>query len=828
MNIISKTALSNFRKNKSRNILIGVAILLTSLLLTIVPTAVAGMLNVQFQAVNKVYPTFHAMYRNVDLKNVQKILEDENMEKVGLRKAPAYIVCENEAISASIVSIDENVAELFKWQLEAGTFPRKGNEIVVSQGLLDAMDIKGNIGDTITIPFQPVKRNGLGAMESKKFLITGITPTTEEMQNNGVYSALVSDAFVKEILSEEEQVCRVYVRLNGTEGKITDSIEAEVEEIGSEYGIKKEDIVTNSEYLMANYVDPALYSGIAIIMAVIVLAGILTIYSIYYVSMLDRVQEYGRLRAIGATRRQIRSLVFREGFAVAAIAVPAGILLGIVCAILLVRGIIQSGIQVDNYLTEEMDLILRNHEASLIKPWILCLAAVVSFAAVYVSLLRPMKIACKISPVEAIRYQGKETKNKKKKRKGYKEINVGKLTETNLSRNKKRTAMTIFTLGATGILFIVVATILSCMNPSTIAEQQIQEDIRVSLDSWEGDEMHPEREIQKIQQSNPLTDELKERLEQIPGVKSVEEELYVRAECPDVKEEDGEALQAGIDGINEKAMEKLEKYLVEGSLEEESLKNGTGIIISDRMSKIFPEKEWKAGDKVHLNFTDGENTVEKEFEIAAIVDAPYSLAGYYFTMPSGTLQSFCQTNLREAFEIEVESGKEDAAAEAVEELIANQEFLEINTWKAMYSLAEKEIGYMVYGCYGMLFVFGLIGILNLINTMVNSVYVRRRELGMLQAIGMSGNQMLKMLQMEGLFYTVGTVAMALGIGSLAGYGAFLWAKANSIMAIQTYHYPVKPAIVLVIVVLAVQLLITSLVSRNLKKVSLIERIRFAE
>ena len=236
------------------------------------------------------------MYRNVDLKNVQKILEAENMEKVGLRKDPAYIVCENEAISASIVSIDENVAELFKWQLEAGTFPRKGNEIVVSQGLLDAMDIKGNIGDTITIPFQPAKRNGLGAMESKKFLITGITPTTEEMQNNGVYSALVSDAFVKEILSEEEQVCRVYVCLNGTEGKITDSIEAEVEEIGSEYGIKKEDIVTNSEYLMANYVDPALYSGIAIIMAVIVLAGILTIYSIYYVSMLDRVQEYGRLR----------------------------------------------------------------------------------------------------------------------------------------------------------------------------------------------------------------------------------------------------------------------------------------------------------------------------------------------------------------------------------------------------------------------------------------------------------------------------------------------------------------------------------------------------
>ena len=29
-----------------------------------------------------------------------------------------------------------------------------------------------------------------------------------------------------------------------------------------------------------------------------------------------------------------------------------------------------------------------------------------------------------------------------------------------------------------------------------------------------------------------------------------------------------------------------------------------------------------------------------------------------------------------------------------------------------------------------------------------------------------------MMQMEGLFYTAGTLAVALGIGSLAGYGRF--------------------------------------------------------
>lgn len=151
----------------------------------------------------------------------------------------------------------------------------------------------------------------------------------------------------------------------------------------------------------------------------------------------------------------------------------------------------------------------------------------------------------------------------------------------------------------------------------------------------------------------------------------------------------------------------------------------------------------------------------------------------------------------------------------------------MDTYKKQYDIAETAIGYMRYGCYGILFVFGLIGILNLINTMINSVYVRRKELGMLQAIGMSERQTVNMLQMEGLFYTVGTLILALGVGSLAGYGCFLWAKEEKIMSITSYYYPALPAVVLALVVLIVQLLVTYLVNRNFKKQSLIERIRFS-
>ena len=86
MNIITKTANIEPEKNKSRNILIGIAILLTTLLLTIVPTVLLDTIDIEFVAVNKAYPTFHAMFRNVDEKSAEEMQKDERITKVGLRR----------------------------------------------------------------------------------------------------------------------------------------------------------------------------------------------------------------------------------------------------------------------------------------------------------------------------------------------------------------------------------------------------------------------------------------------------------------------------------------------------------------------------------------------------------------------------------------------------------------------------------------------------------------------------------------------------------------------------------------------------------------------
>ena len=828
MNIITKTALANLKSNRSRNILIGVAIALTAMLLTTVPTVVFGTIDLRFAAVDNVYPTFHGMFRNVDETSADKMLDDVRLSDIGLREDAAYMICDGTDANISMVYCDDNTVKLNRLELEEGKMPERADEIVVSEGLLKVMGLTGGIGDKITVPFQPVIAGGLGQAMEKEFTITGLTEDSEEAESRNIYSSLVSGAFTEEIISEGEHEYRVYFSIADAKGKTTDVIKDSMEEVGKSYGIGKEDIVDNSEYLMANYVDPAMYGGMLILMAVIVLAGVLTIYSIYYVSMMNKVQEYGKLKAIGSTRRQIRQLVFREGFAVAAAAIPVGLILGLGTGMLLVHGMVSSGLASENEMANEMKRVMAAGDISLIKPWILLLAAAVALVSVYISLLLPMRKAAKISAIEAIRFQGTDKKNKKKRRKGYAELNIRKLTSSNLGRNKRRTTATIVTLGITGILFVVVATILSCMNPKSMTMDSIRGDVEITLNSESGNEMHPERERKNIQKNNPLTEELKKQIETLDGVERVETYTGVSASLEELQEDDGRPLATGLGGLSEAAMGELERYVTDGSLDDESLLDGTGIILSGSYIIAYPGADWKAGDKVHLNIKDGDDVIRKEYKIAAIVDAPNGLAGNGFTLPSSVLEDLCKNNVTDDFIIFTEQGKAGAVTKEIRAIVEGQEFLAMNTWKDAYEQSEKSIGYMLYGCYGLLFVFGLVSMLNLVNTMINSVYIRRRELGVLQAIGLSGKQTVRMLQMEGLFYTAGTLLLSVGAGSIAGYGCFLWAKAESIMSIRTYEYPTVPVIILAVIILVVQVLITYMVNNSFKKQSLIDRIRFAE
>ena len=55
---------------------------------------------------------------------------------------------------------------------------------------------------------------------------------------------------------------------------------------------------------------------------------------------------------------------------------------------------------------------------------------------------------------------------------------------------------------------------------------------------------------------------------------------------------------------------------------------------------------------------------------------------------------------------------------------------------------------------------GFIGALNFLNTVMTSMLARQKELAVLQAVGMTGKQVRKMLVFEGLLYTVGALTIS--------------------------------------------------------------------
>lgn len=59
MKMVTRVSLANFKHNRSRNVLVGIAICLTTLLLFLIPGATNAMVKLESAAINEMYPTWH-------------------------------------------------------------------------------------------------------------------------------------------------------------------------------------------------------------------------------------------------------------------------------------------------------------------------------------------------------------------------------------------------------------------------------------------------------------------------------------------------------------------------------------------------------------------------------------------------------------------------------------------------------------------------------------------------------------------------------------------------------------------------------------------------
>lgn len=794
MKTLTNLVKGNLKSSKAKSVLICITIMLTTTLLTSVGIICNNWLKTNKAATIEYSGSFEGIYKRVNKDKLDIIKNNASIDQYGIYKAIG--TSQYEDSNLGLIYADNTIKNMANIKFEDGTMPEKENEIAIESGYLNLLNNGAKIGDKIKLSYESLST---GEIKEKEFILSGILQTSDISKAQKSYSAIISKSYFVSEEVDENTKYNVYINIVKPKKLTADEVKESILSIAKNMGIEEYDVRINTDYINASNPDPQVIAGGIVVALIIILSSMLVIYSIFYVSVINKVHEYGKLRAVGATKRQIRKIILREGFILSCISIPLGIAIGY----LIGQVVILKALKMDRYGVGGMNIFIAIG------------VAVITVISVLLSLLKPMKMACNISPVEAMRYDGNDSKQKK--RKGYEEINLKKITFANLSRNKKRTVITLLSLSLSGILFIVASTIMNCMNPENMAKDHSLGDITVYLDNYDWNE-DGSNNLYDIQANNPLGKEMCERLENIPGVKKINMEKSAWASI-DIGA--GEKNLEDIQGFDKEFYDELSEHLVEGEINKEALESGEGLVYTH--PSYAKEIGIKVGSTQVITIYDGKDSYKKEFTVLALVD----IGGASIRIPESVMDSLIKTDTTIRVGLEVKKDMLKSVEEEIKNITDNDEYLSYGTLEDSIETYKKSMAITSVLIYSLVIIIGVIGFMNLINTMITSIITRKRELGILQAIGLSDKQLVKMLQIEGLFYTVGTLLITLTLGNILGYIAVIIFR-NTGASYAIYDYPLTQTIIMIVAITLVQILITYMVTNNFKKDSLVDRIRYSE
>lgn len=815
MQTVRLLAKSRIKYNKSRTVLTFIAIMLTTVLLMGLGTSAFGLFNMNKYnaALNS---NVHANISNITYEQAQKLKNHLDVEAVEISEIFASV--EYEKMNGYL-----GYSEVLKYgiyykygSLTEGHKPEAENEICGPKAFFKRMNVEPAVGNKISISFRP--DGGNGEIQTKEFTICGIVSERDISDLNIsdsriAYSASISNELASRYADGGERKFTAAIRVFDEDKLTIDGIKEKINGVAKDIGCKEDDISFNNQYI-GTMLDPGTeIKQIAVCIALIViLFSALVIYSIYYVSVITDVQEIGRLKALGASDRQIKRLFLSESMRISAAAIPAGLAIGFLIPYFVFPVVINKAQRESGF--EELENI------PMFSLTILILVAVAVIITVYISLIKPIRMAAKISPVEAIRYQ--ESSRGKKVRKGNINVNVFRLSAANLMRNKRRTIVTMLTMGLSCVLFMSLAGVMNSMSAEDIARRNIPEgDFKLEIDCELNDKTYPENNWDSVQQQDIFNDGFMKRLKSIDGVeKTVGRQVtLISSDHPSEIFEKGR--RTTLEPITREKAEEYSKDAGYGEIDYDKMLAENGAVLS--LEPFWEEYGFSIGDTVQLTVYDGSNIIPLNVKVhAAVADGGAAV----FMIPQELYEKlnmeFNQTN---SLYIYADKNKYDSVKEELQKIAEENQYFKLYSMDEELDIGGMGVNFTKYPMYVILIMIAVIGFMNLINTMITSIVTRKHELGVLQAIGLSDSQLKKMLAGEGLVFTAGTLAASLTLGNLIGYLVFLWAKENQFMSVTAYHYPIAETVCLAAALILGQLSVTHFINKRVHKESLIDRIR---
>lgn len=793
--IMKKLAKADLKAHKLKTFLSGIVILIAACLMSVIFTVLIN------DALSRANSTpYHVMYQAVNEKTKNALLEDSDFDAVGLHKN--FGGTADEQGVTTLAYMNSVSMDFLGFELLEGSYPAENHEAAVSTDYMKQHGL--SLGDTFAFSYTNALTN---QKEQQQFTICGVLHNKEQEAANQFY-VLTSDSFRTAFAKQGDGIATsafstqtpasvdVLLKLNKEKEKL--SIEEQKSYLmdkGLALGVKEYDILLNNMYIEGFSLDSTLLVGIALFAMFLMFASSFVIYSIFYISVMNSIQMYAQMMSLGTTEKQLRYFLKKQGNILSFCFIPLGMVLSMAIT----------------FLISGTDWILYDALITLV-------SGLLIFIVIKLALRKPARILASISPVEAMKYTGPATL---KGHKTLKRITPDTLAKNNLTVNVKKNRMAVISLSISGTLMISLAILIASINlPAMLLQSYpLNEDFQVGIQLDNFYERFPQ-----IIRDNPLSKELTEEISSIPGVEAVikDECVIGRLLTPEIGYEDMDDNQELINSVSPELLANVSK-IVSGTIDYEDI--GTdGIILNkfrvDRSSLNYDEI--KVGDTMEFEFDAKGESSKRKFKVIGIAYFPST--GLFYTSPE-IINEISPLNNTSHLSVLCSKNSTGAVEEKLNNIISRNPNLTLKVYAEEYTLIRGFIGATMSSLYGVSAFVIVFGLLNMINMLINSAIIRKREFALLQAVGMTNTQLRKMLYREGLSVSVKSAAIAAVCGILIG--RLFCYLANEVMAFKFILFTVNPWPILLFAaaLIGLQLLVSSAICKTIEKDTLTERLR---
>lgn len=853
-----KLAKKDFLKNRTRNIVAVLAMILTTVLFaTLITTGVGAYESVQLTLQKQKGSKADADIRYMTEEQFEKLSKDERVDFVGLRR-PIGFLSNAKTHNIELDYMDSVEQKLTFSVPTLGCAPTKENEIATTDRALESLGIEPKVGAEVELEF--VLRN---QTYQYQMVVSGIW----EAPNSQTSLMLVSDEFMQaneEIFpytfDKDRQYAGTY--FSDVALKNTNNMEKQLQDIVVSLGGNPEDANADNyiAYAVNRITNPEMNVSVLFIGLVFALlfvfAGYLLIFNIFEISVLRDVQKYGLLKTIGTTQKQIKFLVRIQTLWLLLIALPCGLLIGY----FLGKAILPFAI---GFITNEYSNLSVEVSPNII---IFLGAAVFTIFTVLVSVRKPINIISKISPMEALRYSEKTEKSKKIKH--TKKISVWRLALSNVKRRKKRSVFIVISMTLCCMLFNSTLIIVNSIDIEKAVKEQCAADVIIAngntFNNIKGYIRHTDRLDKDIVELVEDQFDIEEKgliYKNTLDDRNVTIDYGLTYDKADLVKEDGKAsimveqyyIPLGYDdfpvcnvyGCNENVFQRCDflKIADDISVAElyQKLEEGNYVVEAVRKKQGQPSVNMKdfqceIGDKIKIrNGGEEERELEviaqmgvtaTEYEVPNVTTGITTVGGDapMFYISENTFKNIYEDPSLMSFSFNVDKEKLVPVTAQLEKLVEQKEG-EIGCSSVIMlrnSLSGiKNTVYIIGGFISI--ILGLSGFINFINLMITNIITRKKEYAVMQSIGMTTKQLIRLIVNEGLLYALSSAVLGIVLSALVG-STMIKIICNAIW-FMTYKLLLWPAIMLSVLTIILSGVIPVIVFKSFNKESIVEKIR---